>query len=132
MVSERHQSLGFYDRKKSDHPTLHTYFNDHYKTSILLRILILRYRNYDVPFACISPVLGLSGGAMLLGKLPVPGRPTNLDYIMARAYCACRRCGWRLFGHFFSLLSFLSSFSISLESLWETTRYRLNTALEGC
>ena len=30
---------------------------------------------------------------MVLGKLPVPGRPTNLDYSRARAYCACNRCG---------------------------------------
>ena len=51
---------------------------------------------------------------MGLGKLPVPGRPTNLDLSRAKACCACRRCGWGLFGHFFSHLSFLSSFSLSL------------------
>ena len=32
----------------------------------------------------------------------------------ARAYCACSRCGWGLFGRFFSRLSFLFSFSLSL------------------
>ena len=37
---------------------------------------------------------------MVLGKLPVPGRPTILDYSRARAYCTCSRCGWALFGHF--------------------------------
>ena len=52
---------------------------------------------------------------MVLGKLPVPGRPTNLDESWARAYCACSRCGWGLFRHFFSRLSFLFSFSLSLE-----------------
>ena len=52
---------------------------------------------------------------MVLGKLPVPGRPTNLDWSWARAYCVCSRCGWGLFGHFNSHLSFLSSFSLSLE-----------------
>ena len=57
---------------------------------------------------------GWSGGAKVLGKLPVLGRPTNLDYSRARACCACSRCGWGLFGHFFSHLSFLSSFSLSL------------------
>ena len=57
---------------------------------------------------------GWSGGAMVLDKLPVPGRPTNLDHSRARAYCACSRCGWGMFGHFFSRLSFLSSFSLSL------------------
>ena len=36
---------------------------------------------------------GWSGGAMVLGKLSVPGRPTNLNYSRARAYCAYRRCG---------------------------------------
>ena len=41
---------------------------------------------------------------MVLGKLPVPGRPTNLGYSRARAYCTCSRSGWGLFGHFFSRL----------------------------
>ena len=57
---------------------------------------------------------GWSGGAMVLGKLPAPGRPTNLEYSRARAYCAYHRCGWGLFGRFFSHLSFLFSFSLSL------------------
>ena len=51
---------------------------------------------------------------MLLGKLPVPGHPTYLDWSRPRAYCACSRCGWRLFGHFFLSSSFLFSFSLSL------------------
>ena len=51
---------------------------------------------------------------MVLGKLPVLGRPANLDKSRARAYCACSRCGLGLFGHFFSSLSFLFSFSLSL------------------
>ena len=38
---------------------------------------------------------------MVLGELPVPGRPANLDYSRAGAYCACSGCGWGLFGHFF-------------------------------
>ena len=51
---------------------------------------------------------------MVLGKLPVPGRPTNLGDSRARAYCACSGYGWGLFGHFYSRLSFLFSFSLSL------------------
>ena len=54
---------------------------------------------------------------MVLGKVSRPGRPTNLDNSMARAYCACNRCGWGLFRHFDSPLSFRSfhfSFSLSL------------------
>ena len=57
---------------------------------------------------------GWSGGAKVLGKLPVPGRPTNMDYSRARAFCTCSGCGWGLFGHFYSHLSFLFSFSLSL------------------
>ena len=51
---------------------------------------------------------------MVLDKFPVPGRPTNLDDARARAYCAYSGCGGGLFGHFFSRLSFFSSFSLSL------------------
>ena len=64
--------------------------------------------------SCSWDYWGWSGGAKVLGKLPVLGRPTNLDYRRARAYCACSRCRWGLFGHFFSHLSFLFSFSLSL------------------
>ena len=49
---------------------------------------------------------------MVLGKSPVTGRPTNLDYSRTRAFCACSRCGWGLFGHFF--LSSIISLSFSL------------------
>ena len=44
---------------------------------------------------------------MVLGKLPVPGRPTNLSYSRARAYCACIECGWGVVWTFF--LSFIIS-----------------------
>ena len=50
---------------------------------------------------------------MVLCKLPVPGRPAYLDQSRARAR-ACSRCGCGMFGHFFSRLSFLFSFSLSL------------------
>ena len=64
---------------------------------------------------------------MVMGKLPVPGRPTILDYSRARAYYTCSRCGWGLFGHFYSHLSF----SPLSPSLWETARYRLKYCLKG-
>ena len=67
---------------------------------------------------------GLSGGAKVLDKLSVPGRPISLDDSRARAYCACSRCGRGLFGHF--SLIYLFSFL----SLWETARYRLKYCLE--
>ena len=46
---------------------------------------------------------------MVLGKLPVPGRPTILDYSRARAYCTCSRCGWGIVWTFF-LSSIISHF----------------------
>ena len=49
---------------------------------------------------------------MVLGKLPVPGRPINFDDSRARAYCACSGCGWGLFGHFYS--SIISLFFLPL------------------
>ena len=57
--------------------------------------------------------MGLSDGAMVLGKLLVSGHPANLDYSQARAYCACSRCGWGCL-YIFSLLSHFFSFSLSL------------------
>ena len=58
---------------------------------------------------------GWSGGAMVLGELPVPGRPTIWITVgQGLTALAVYRCGWGLFGHFYSHLSFLSSFSLSL------------------
>ena len=68
-----------------------------------------------------------SGGVIVLGKLSVHGLPTNLDISMARAYCACSRCGLGLFGHFF-----LSSiFSLFFLPLWEIGPYRLQYCHKG-
>ena len=55
---------------------------------------------------------GMVRWSKVLGKFSVLGHPTNLDS-RARAYCACSRCRWGMFGHFFSLLSFFFSFSLS-------------------
>ena len=55
---------------------------------------------------------GWSDGVMVLGKLPVPGHPTNFSYSRARACYACSR--WELFGRFFSCLSSFSFVSLSL------------------
>ena len=60
---------------------------------------------------------------MALGKLPVPGRPTNLNYSRARASCAY------VIGAGGGCLDiFLSSI---ISSLWETARYRLKYCLKG-
>ena len=57
---------------------------------------------------------GWSGGAMVLGKLPVPGRPTILTAVGQGLTALAVGAGLGLFGHFYSHLSFLSSFSLSL------------------
>ena len=43
----------------------------------------------------------------MLGKLPVPGRPTGLDYSRARAYCAFSKCGWGSLDIFLSSITSL-------------------------
>ena len=69
---------------------------------------------------------GWSGGAMVLGKLLVLGRPAYLDYSRARAYCAYSRCGWGGLDVF----SLIYHFSFLSPSLWETARYRLKYCLK--
>ena len=83
------------------------------KSSYLVHILHIHMTAAAASHNCIL-LTYMSGGAKVLGKLPVPGRPTNLDYSRARAYCACNRSGCGLFRHFFSHLSLLFSFSLSL------------------
>ena len=41
---------------------------------------------------CVGRGGGRSGGVMVLGKLPVPGNPTNLGKSRGRTYRACSRC----------------------------------------
>ena len=60
---------------------------------------------------------GWSGGAIVLGELQVPGRPTI--WITARQGLTAPAVGaggffFFFFGHFYFSLSFLSSFSLSL------------------
>ena len=54
---------------------------------------------------------------MVLGKLPVPGRPTiwiREGQGPTALAVGAGGCGWGLFGHFYSRLSFLSPFSLFL------------------
>ena len=75
---------------------------------------------------CSSVYEGWSGGAMVLGKHPVAGRPTILIAVghgpIALAVGA-GGCGLE-----FLLSSILSPLS---PSLWETARYRLKYCLKG-
>ena len=64
---------------------------------------------------------------MVLGKLLVPGRPTNFYYSRARTYCAYSGCGRGCLDIF--ILDYHFSFLSS--SLWETARYRQKHCLKG-
>ena len=64
---------------------------------------------------------------MVLGKLPVLGRSTNLDNSLARVYCLVVSAGVCFLGIF----SLIYHFSFLSPSLRETARYRLKYCLKG-
>ena len=64
---------------------------------------------------------------MVLGKLPVPGRPTNLDNSRARAYWLAVGAG----GGCLDIFLWSIVFSLLSPSLSETARYRLKYCLKG-
>ena len=64
---------------------------------------------------------------MVLGKLPVPARPTIWITVGQGPSALAVGAGGGLFGHLYSHLSF---FPLS-PSLWETARYRLKYCLKG-
>ena len=76
------------------------------------------------PFLC-SFLGGWSGGAMVLGKLPVPGRPTIWMIVGQGPIALALGAGGVVWT--FLLYSILSPVS---PSLWET-RYRLKYCLKG-
>ena len=69
---------------------------------------------------------GWSGGAMVLGKLPVPGRPTIWITVGQGPIALAVGAGGVVWTFFLS--SILSPLS---PSLWETARYRLKYCLKG-
>ena len=66
--------------------------------------------------------LGWSGGAKVLGKLSVSGRPTSLDDSRARVGVG---------GGCLDIFSLVYLFCFLSPSLWETARYRLKYCLKG-
>ena len=59
-----------------------------------------------------TPLQRWSGGAMALGKFAVSGRPTNLARVGQGPIALAVGAGGGCFGHFFSDLPFLFSFSL--------------------
>ena len=70
---------------------------------------------------------GWSGGAKVLGKLPVPGRPTILITVGQGPTALAVGAG----GGCLDIFTLIYPFSSLSPSLWETARYRLKYCLKG-
>ena len=73
------------------------------------------------------PVWGWSGGAMVLGKLPVPGRPTVWMTVGQGPIALAVGAG----GGCLDIFTLIYPFSPPSPSVWETARYRLKYCLKG-
>ena len=71
--------------------------------------------------------VGWSGGAMVLGKLPVPGRPTIWIIVGQGPTALAVGAG----GGCFDIFTLIYPFFPLSPSLWETARYRLKYCLKG-
>ena len=80
---------------------------------------------------CNAPLVhvigGWSGGAKVLGKLPVPGRPTILITVGQGPTALAVGAG----GGCLDIFTLICPFSSLSPSLWETARYRLKYCLKG-
>ena len=70
---------------------------------------------------------GWSGGAMVLGKLPVPGHPTIWITVGQGPTTLAVGAG----GGCLDIFTLIYPFSPLSPSLWETARYRLKYCLKG-
>ena len=70
---------------------------------------------------------GWSGGAMVLGKLPVPGRPTIWITVLQGLTALAVGAG----GGCLDIFTLLCPFSPLSPSVWETVLYRLKYCLKG-
>ena len=74
-----------------------------------------------------APGWGWSGGAMVLGKLPVPGRPTIWITVGQGPTSLAVGAG----GGCLDIFTLIYPFFPLSPSLWETARYRLKYCLKG-
>ena len=70
---------------------------------------------------------GWSGGSMVLGKLPVPGRPTIWITVGQGPIALAVGAG----GGCMDIFTLIYPFFTLSPSLWETARYRLKYCLKG-
>ena len=74
-----------------------------------------------------KPVKGWSGGAMVLGKLLVPGRPAIWMTVGQGPTAIAVDAG----GGCLDIFTLIYPFFLLSPSLWETARYRLKYCLKG-
>ena len=84
-------------------------------------------KNNEKVFIYVVCCSGWSGGAMVVGKLPVPGRPANLVIVQQRPAVLAMGAG----GGCLDIFSLIYHFSLLSSSVWETARYRLKYCLKG-
>ena len=77
--------------------------------------------------SCSPSCRGWLGGAKVLGKLPVPGRPTVLITVGQGPTALAVGAG----GGCLDIFTLICPFSSLSPSLWETARYRLKYCLKG-
>ena len=82
--------------------------------------------SYTVPVQSLN-TWGWSGGAMVLGKPPVPGRPTIRITVGQGPIALAVGAG----GGCLDIFTLIYPFSPLSSSLWETARYRLKYCLKG-
>ena len=75
----------------------------------------------------LKGVVGCLGGAMVLYKLPVPGRPSNFADSRQEPTALAVGAG----GGCLDIFTLVYLFSPPSPSLWETARYRLKYCLKG-
>ena len=101
---------------------------DRWQSSLRISLLFTLSASYCTLFsACSFLKGGWSGGAMVLGKLPVPGRPTIWIIVGQEPVALAIGAG----GGCLDIFTLLYLFSPLSPSLWETARYRLKYCLKG-
>ena len=99
-------------------------FRTHY---CIVKLNCFNFKTITIIIFCVRILRGWSGGAMVLGKLPVPGRPTIWITVGQGPTALAVGAGGGCLDIFTLIYPF---FSLS-PSLWETARYRLKYCLKG-
>ena len=81
----------------------------------------------ELYFRPLSIGRGWSGGAMVLGNLPVPGRSTIWMIVGQGPNALAVGAG----GVYLDIFTLIYSFAPQSPSLWKTVRYRLKYCLKG-